>query len=211
MRLSQIELEVLSKFFEEMDSEFYAGYSWIEKTTGYDRVTLKPAITRLKKLGYLKFCRGLMNDDGEVAGSGWSWDYDKREEIAQLVAAPQPEPRTYVSSEETMSDSMSPSTHEGELTRILHGAFNNCIDSDDTLGTGYSFKRDEQPLIIKHMMPKLQALIAQREREARIEGMKEINQTFAGLWGFGGDGNDHITIYRHVYNKNAQKIAELGG
>lgn len=51
--------------------EHCLNYAWLEGVNGLDRKGLQPVIKRLKELGFIEFWRGLMTEDGEVAGSGW--------------------------------------------------------------------------------------------------------------------------------------------
>jgi len=46
---------------------------------------LKKAVQHLKQLGYVVVEHGLMNDDGEVAGSGFSLAYEKRRLIDEMI------------------------------------------------------------------------------------------------------------------------------
>lgn len=51
--------------------EHCVAYSNLEYGTNLKRKELEPIIKHLKELGYITFWRGLMTDEGEVAGSGW--------------------------------------------------------------------------------------------------------------------------------------------
>ena len=53
------------------DAELCYGYDYITSETGLDRATAKKAIDNLRSMGVVQFYRGLMTDDGEVAGSGF--------------------------------------------------------------------------------------------------------------------------------------------
>jgi len=46
------------------------GYDALE-SNGYKRPELKRAIKKLRDLGYVEYWRGLMTEEGEVAGSGF--------------------------------------------------------------------------------------------------------------------------------------------
>jgi hypothetical protein len=48
-------------------------------------IELKKAVQNLKKLGYVITEKGLMNDDGEVCGSGFSLNYQFKPEISQML------------------------------------------------------------------------------------------------------------------------------
>lgn len=53
------------------DQDLYYPYGFFEAETGLDRTVLKPAMTSLREAGIMDFARGLMTEDGEVAGSGF--------------------------------------------------------------------------------------------------------------------------------------------
>lgn len=53
------------------DQDLYYPYAFFEAETGLDRKVLKPAMTSLRAAGIMDFARGLMTEDGEVAGSGF--------------------------------------------------------------------------------------------------------------------------------------------
>lgn len=56
------------------DDEYCYNYDYITSETGLDRAAAKKAVDNLRKLGVVKFWRGLMNDDGEVQGAGFNVD-----------------------------------------------------------------------------------------------------------------------------------------
>lgn len=55
------------------DAEMCYPYDYICGETGLTRDQAKAAIDRLRSFGAVEFWRGLMTDDGEVAGSGFCW------------------------------------------------------------------------------------------------------------------------------------------
>lgn len=65
-RLPELEENILADLHS--DSEWCTGYRGI---TGGNSPENVKAIKHLKELGYIDFFRGLMTEDGEVAGSGW--------------------------------------------------------------------------------------------------------------------------------------------
>ena len=67
--LTSVEEDVLATFWS--DSEYCHNYRGLENATGFTRKELEPIIKRLKELDFITHYRGLMNDEGEVAGSGW--------------------------------------------------------------------------------------------------------------------------------------------
>lgn len=50
------------------DSEYCVGYSWLTGGKSKENVA---AIKELKQHEMIEFWRGLMSEEGEVAGSGW--------------------------------------------------------------------------------------------------------------------------------------------
>jgi len=68
IKLTEIEYDIL----EELSSsdEMCFGYSWII-SDGRTRRQCEQAIKTLKSHELILYYRGLMTDDGEVAGSGW--------------------------------------------------------------------------------------------------------------------------------------------
>lgn len=69
IKLSEIEADILEAL--SRNEELCYNYAWLAGELGVDRKYLEPAIKNLKTLGLIEFWRGLMNEDGEVAGSGW--------------------------------------------------------------------------------------------------------------------------------------------
>lgn len=65
VKLTKDEEHILAELYS--DSEMCLNYSWL---TG-ERKELELIIKRLKELDYIEFHRGLMTEDGQVAGSGW--------------------------------------------------------------------------------------------------------------------------------------------
>lgn len=68
-RLSDHENDVLMAM--SSNEEHCIAYSNLEYDTHCKRPELQKIIKRLKELDYIEFWRGLMTEDGEVAGSGW--------------------------------------------------------------------------------------------------------------------------------------------
>lgn len=57
--------DILAEFY--YDSEYCYGYAWFGGKTPENVAAIK----ELKKHGMIDFYRGLMTEEGEVAGSGW--------------------------------------------------------------------------------------------------------------------------------------------
>lgn len=65
IKLTKDEEAVLIELHQ--DSEQCVGYNWLSGT----KEELKPIIKKFKELDLIEFHRGLMTEEGEVAGSGW--------------------------------------------------------------------------------------------------------------------------------------------
>ena len=59
------------KIIRALSDEYYYPYSYIEDETGLSRSEAKESIDKLRIVGVVRFARGLMTEDGEVAGSGF--------------------------------------------------------------------------------------------------------------------------------------------
>lgn len=77
---TEVEYNVLQAI--QHDSDMCYGYDWIMDYTKVDRKETKKAVDHLRELKVVSFHRGLMNDDGEVAGSGFGIN----DRIQQLMA-----------------------------------------------------------------------------------------------------------------------------
>lgn len=67
--LTDFEQEVLITLHS--DAEYCHNYKSISRNLNVEKEDLVPAIEKFKKLGFLEYYRGLMTEEGEVAGSGW--------------------------------------------------------------------------------------------------------------------------------------------
>lgn len=75
MKLNEIESKVLGALVGAYDT--YAGggfcsFNFLSSETGFDRKQVRRACRSLKRKGLSEFGKGLWNDDGEPAGSGYS-------------------------------------------------------------------------------------------------------------------------------------------
>lgn len=66
-RLPDLENNILVEMHS--DAEYCINYKWLSHLG--EPAELKKAIKHLKELDFLEFHRGLMTEDGEVAGAGW--------------------------------------------------------------------------------------------------------------------------------------------
>jgi hypothetical protein len=67
IEISDLQIKILQNL--ESNNSYCVGYDYLGDIA--DRNTLKPNIHFLKTIGLVQYFRGLMNDDGEVAGSGF--------------------------------------------------------------------------------------------------------------------------------------------
>lgn len=68
-QLTENEEAVLAEMHS--DGEYCINYTYLAGLNGMSRKELQPIIKHLKELGYIDFYRGLMTEEGEVAGAGW--------------------------------------------------------------------------------------------------------------------------------------------
>lgn len=86
-KLTDIEQRIIVAMYEG-NHGFYYPYSYFEAETNLGRDVLKPAMKHLRELKIMDFARGLMNEDGEVCGSGFGiGDYKLFKETYASVAA----------------------------------------------------------------------------------------------------------------------------
>lgn len=71
------------------DSEICYNANWLidGQLSKLTKKELYKEVKGLKDIGFVEFHRGLMNDDGEVAGSGWCWAYGNSEAIHNALDA----------------------------------------------------------------------------------------------------------------------------
>ena len=82
--LTDTEYHVLRALFA-YDSDCFYGYDWIMDYTEVDRKQTQTAAKHLRELNVITFLNGLMNDDGEVAGSGYGFYDTEQKLIAELL------------------------------------------------------------------------------------------------------------------------------
>jgi hypothetical protein len=90
--LTEIQKQMLKNLLEQ-DAECYYSYAWFDEGIGgkgeMKKEIMKKEMVGLRKLGLVDFQRGLMNDDGEVCGSGFQIFYEKRQAVAELLGVEQ--------------------------------------------------------------------------------------------------------------------------
>lgn len=82
--LSPAEIHILQAFGG--NDEWCYPYAYFEGG-GYDRKQLKVAMTKLRERGFVYYARGLMTEEGEVAGSGFGLKYDNWKEREAAIEA----------------------------------------------------------------------------------------------------------------------------
>lgn len=81
--LTKDQYEILKEMHAgEYDHYYYYAY-WVEKNR--DLPAVKRIIKELKELGIVEYSRGLMTEEGEVAGSGHGIPYGKHDEVIRLI------------------------------------------------------------------------------------------------------------------------------
>lgn len=78
-------LKVLKAYVENAEDDYVYRYSWIEDYSGLNRRQAEKAVRELRQAKYLEYVKGLMTEDGEVAGSGHAIGYGKRDDIIKLL------------------------------------------------------------------------------------------------------------------------------
>jgi hypothetical protein len=81
--MTELEIRVLGSLLGGEDYHYFS-YKVIESETKQPRSVLKPIVDKLKDEGYILFARGLMTDEGQVAGSGFCINPDKSDEVWYL-------------------------------------------------------------------------------------------------------------------------------
>lgn len=81
---TRTEMKVL-KSWEDWGIDMCQGYTGVMNDTEMSKQELKPIIENLKRRGILEFYRGLMNDDGGVAGAGWSITIEGRDKYYEQL------------------------------------------------------------------------------------------------------------------------------
>ena len=84
MKLTDNQIKILRAFREQTEEDLYYSYGWLE--IDLDIKTLKKEMKGLRELGLVDFQRGLMDEDGGVAGSGHQIAYGKRKEVDEILA-----------------------------------------------------------------------------------------------------------------------------
>lgn len=71
MNLTKME-KLMLKAWDGTSEDFdFLPFAYVEEKTGFSRRTVKLIVRRLSRKGVTQFGKGLFNDDGEVAGSGY--------------------------------------------------------------------------------------------------------------------------------------------
>lgn len=93
--LTDRQKDILNKWFNISTSgnvfEWCYPYPCLVEFTGYRKEILQKEFKVLRKLKYIEYHRGLIDEDGRVCGSGYSLSYSKSKEIKGLTQTPSPE------------------------------------------------------------------------------------------------------------------------
>lgn len=82
IHLTDIQYHILSNL---KTSEYCVGY-WSLTTSKYTKEMMKPEIKKLKDMGLVEFHRGLIDDDGKAAGSGFCRAYKYNQLIEDSIS-----------------------------------------------------------------------------------------------------------------------------
>lgn len=85
MRLTENQNKILSILQHGAGEEICYYYRFLVSDTGLDLETVKKEVQELKRLGLVEYVRGLMTEDGEVAGSGFTIPYGKIKELEPFL------------------------------------------------------------------------------------------------------------------------------
>lgn len=71
--ITELQLSIIKSIYNYIDYEegLCFNYRGLENLTNLDRKVLKPMLLDLRNKGYVVFEKGLVNDEGEFAGSGY--------------------------------------------------------------------------------------------------------------------------------------------
>jgi hypothetical protein len=83
MEITRIQKEMLRQMLE-WDKEYAYNYYWFNDLP--DKKILKKEMRGLISKGFVEVCRGGINDDGQLlGGTGFVLNYERRQEIKELV------------------------------------------------------------------------------------------------------------------------------
>ena len=76
IKLNENEVKVLAYLVDELgtlwDEKAFTGFANIVQSTGLELKVVRRSCRSLRRKGLAEFMRGLFNEDGEVAGAGYS-------------------------------------------------------------------------------------------------------------------------------------------
>lgn len=84
--VTEVQRKIL-QCLREVGDEYSVFYSYIESHTDIPRETLKKEMRGLLRAGYVDHNKGLMDDDGFLAGSGFALAYGKWKEVDEILEA----------------------------------------------------------------------------------------------------------------------------
>ncbi len=73
--IPEVEKMILEGIHDTCYDDYAAGYDSFEDWTGLTHKDLKPILLEMRNKGLVTYEKGLMTDDGEVAGSGYMITY----------------------------------------------------------------------------------------------------------------------------------------
>lgn len=85
MNITDNQNKILSILQHGYGGEFCYNYGHLVSDTKLDRKTLEKEIKQLKDMGLVETHKGLLTEDGEVAGSGFTIPYKKMAELEGIL------------------------------------------------------------------------------------------------------------------------------
>lgn len=87
MNLSTVEVDVLVALNDKTEpDEFYVGFGPLQQSLEITRNELRRACRSLARKGLAGYCKGLMTEEGEMAGAGYAVTREGRETLARFLA-----------------------------------------------------------------------------------------------------------------------------
>ena len=77
---------------------------------------------------------------------------------------------------------------------------------DRQIATAYEKLTEKEKQSDRDQVMRYWDLITRHIQIEVLEARKKATLNFSGLWGIGGDGNDHVAIYRRIYGKEMEHI-----
>lgn len=83
--LNEVTYRIVEAMWKAHQAEWCPNYEALVNATGLDIKTVKGIVQKFKSMGYFRTYKGLMTDDGEVAGSGFGIPNQDRVNALELA------------------------------------------------------------------------------------------------------------------------------